>query len=49
NAAFIVFDDADLDAAIEGVMASKYRNVGQTAAINGWPRLPLPRWRWWAC
>jgi len=30
NAAFIVFDDADLDAAIEGVMASKYRNVGQT-------------------
>ena len=30
NAPFIVFDDADLDAAIEGVMASKYRNSGQT-------------------
>ncbi|AHG63831.1 NAD-dependent succinate-semialdehyde dehydrogenase [Advenella mimigardefordensis] len=30
NAPFIVFDDADLDAAIEGVMASKYRNTGQT-------------------
>lgn len=30
NAPFIVFDDADLDAAIQGVMASKYRNTGQT-------------------
>ncbi|MCW5698931.1 MAG: NADP-dependent succinate-semialdehyde dehydrogenase [Rhodospirillales bacterium] len=30
NAPFIVFDDADLDAAIEGAMASKYRNTGQT-------------------
>jgi len=30
NAPFIVFDDADLDAAIEGAMASKYRNAGQT-------------------
>jgi succinate-semialdehyde dehydrogenase / glutarate-semialdehyde dehydrogenase len=30
NAPFIVFDDADLDAAVEGVMASKYRNTGQT-------------------
>ena len=30
NAPFIVFDDADLDATIEGVMASKYRNAGQT-------------------
>jgi succinate-semialdehyde dehydrogenase/glutarate-semialdehyde dehydrogenase len=30
NAPFIVFDDADLDAAIEGAMASKYRNMGQT-------------------
>ena len=30
NAPFIVFDDADLDAAITGVMASKYRNSGQT-------------------
>ncbi|MBE9605423.1 NAD-dependent succinate-semialdehyde dehydrogenase [Acetobacteraceae bacterium H6797] len=30
NAPFIVFDDADLDAAIAGVMASKFRNAGQT-------------------
>jgi succinate-semialdehyde dehydrogenase/glutarate-semialdehyde dehydrogenase len=30
NAPFIVFDDADVDAAVEGAMASKYRNNGQT-------------------
>jgi|TARA_Y100000814_G_scaffold139405_1_gene101078 succinate-semialdehyde dehydrogenase/glutarate-semialdehyde dehydrogenase len=30
NAPFIVFDDADLDQAVEGAMASKYRNTGQT-------------------
>jgi succinate-semialdehyde dehydrogenase/glutarate-semialdehyde dehydrogenase len=30
NAPFIVFDDADLDAAVAGLMASKYRNTGQT-------------------
>ena len=30
NAPFIVFDDADLDAAVAGAMASKYRNAGQT-------------------
>ncbi|MFM2480463.1 NAD-dependent succinate-semialdehyde dehydrogenase [Celerinatantimonas sp. YJH-8] len=30
NAPFIVFDDADLDKAIQGVLASKYRNSGQT-------------------
>lgn len=30
NASFIVFDDADLDAAIEGAMMSKFRNAGQT-------------------
>src|ERR1700678_1457862 len=30
NAPFIVFDDADLDAAVDGAMLSKYRNMGQT-------------------
>ena len=30
NAPFIVFDDADLDSAVEGAIASKYRNAGQT-------------------
>ncbi len=30
NAPFIVFDDADLDSAVQGAMASKYRNTGQT-------------------
>src|SRR6476660_7922834 len=30
NAPFIVFDDADIDAAVEGAMAAKYRNTGQT-------------------
>jgi succinate-semialdehyde dehydrogenase/glutarate-semialdehyde dehydrogenase len=30
NAPFIVFDDADLDQAVEGALASKYRNMGQT-------------------
>jgi succinate-semialdehyde dehydrogenase/glutarate-semialdehyde dehydrogenase len=30
NAPFLVFDDADLDAAVEGAMLSKYRNAGQT-------------------
>ena len=30
NAPFIVFDDADLDAAVEGAIASKFRNTGQT-------------------
>src|SRR5258705_6083538 len=30
NAPFIVFDDADLDAAVKGAMASKFRNMGQT-------------------
>ena len=30
NAPFIVFDDADLEAAIEGALIAKYRNAGQT-------------------
>ncbi|MEM9599726.1 MAG: NAD-dependent succinate-semialdehyde dehydrogenase [Pseudomonadota bacterium] len=30
NAPFIIFEDADIDAAVEGVMASKFRNAGQT-------------------
>jgi succinate-semialdehyde dehydrogenase / glutarate-semialdehyde dehydrogenase len=30
NAPFVVFDDADLDAAVEGAIVSKYRNAGQT-------------------
>ncbi|MGJ4951048.1 NAD-dependent succinate-semialdehyde dehydrogenase [Bradyrhizobium sp. HKCCYLS20291] len=30
NAPFVVFDDADVDAAVEGAMVSKYRNMGQT-------------------
>lgn len=34
NAPFIVFDDADLDAAAEGVIASKYRNTGQTCVCT---------------
>lgn len=34
NAPFIVFDDADIDAAIEGAMISKYRNTGQTCVCT---------------
>lgn len=34
NAPFIVFDDADLDAAIDGAIASKYRNAGQTCVCT---------------
>ncbi|AWI76603.1 succinate-semialdehyde dehydrogenase (NADP(+)) [Parazoarcus communis] len=34
NAPFIVFDDADLDAAVAGAMASKYRNAGQTCVCS---------------
>ncbi|MCK9388684.1 MAG: NAD-dependent succinate-semialdehyde dehydrogenase [Sulfuritalea sp.] len=34
NAPFIVFDDADLDAAVAGAMASKYRNSGQTCVCS---------------
>ncbi|HEY6898465.1 MAG TPA: NAD-dependent succinate-semialdehyde dehydrogenase [Rhodocyclaceae bacterium] len=34
NAPFIVFDDADVDAAVAGAMASKYRNAGQTCVCS---------------
>jgi len=34
NAPFIVFEDADIDAAIDGAMASKYRNAGQTCVCT---------------
>jgi len=34
NAPFIVFDDADIDAAVEGAMISKYRNTGQTCVCT---------------
>jgi succinate-semialdehyde dehydrogenase / glutarate-semialdehyde dehydrogenase len=34
NAPFIVFDDADLEAAVEGAIASKYRNAGQTCVCT---------------
>jgi succinate-semialdehyde dehydrogenase/glutarate-semialdehyde dehydrogenase len=34
NAPFIVFDDADLDDAVEGAIASKYRNTGQTCVCT---------------
>lgn len=34
NAPFIVFDDADLDAAVEGAMGSKFRNTGQTCVCT---------------
>jgi succinate-semialdehyde dehydrogenase/glutarate-semialdehyde dehydrogenase len=34
NAPFIVFDDADVDAAVEGALASKYRNAGQTCVCT---------------
>jgi succinate-semialdehyde dehydrogenase/glutarate-semialdehyde dehydrogenase len=34
NAPFIVFDDADLDAAVEGAMISKFRNTGQTCVCT---------------
>jgi succinate-semialdehyde dehydrogenase/glutarate-semialdehyde dehydrogenase len=34
NAPFIVFDDADIDSAVEGAMASKFRNAGQTCVCT---------------
>src|SRR5260370_10300364 len=34
NAPFIVFEDADLDAAVEGAIASKYRNTGKTCVCT---------------
>jgi succinate-semialdehyde dehydrogenase/glutarate-semialdehyde dehydrogenase len=35
NAAFLVFDDADLDAAVEGALAAKFRNTGQACTAAG--------------
>ena len=45
NAPFIVFDDADLDAAVEGAIATKYRNTGQTCvcANRSWCRTASTR------
>jgi succinate-semialdehyde dehydrogenase/glutarate-semialdehyde dehydrogenase len=40
NAPFIAFDDADLDAAVDGAIASKYRNTGQTCVCTN--RLFVP-------
>jgi succinate-semialdehyde dehydrogenase/glutarate-semialdehyde dehydrogenase len=34
NAPFIVFDHADIDSAVEGAIASKYRNAGQTCVCS---------------
>ena len=34
NAPFVVFEDADLDAAVQGAMASKFRNSGQTCVCT---------------
>ena len=34
NAPFIVFDDADIDAAVQGALISKYRNSGQTCVCT---------------
>jgi succinate-semialdehyde dehydrogenase / glutarate-semialdehyde dehydrogenase len=42
NAPFIVFDDADLDAAVEGAIISKYRNAGQTCVCAN--RLYVQAW-----
>src|SRR3546814_11518558 len=39
NAPFIVFDDADLDLAVAGAMASKFRNAGQTCVDRKSTRL----------
>ncbi|TAN46527.1 MAG: NAD-dependent succinate-semialdehyde dehydrogenase [Methylococcaceae bacterium] len=36
NAPFIVFDDADIDSAVHGAIASKYRNAGQTCICANW-------------
>ncbi len=43
NAPFIVFDDADLDAAVVGAMASKFRNAGQTCVCANRLASPTPQ------
>lgn len=42
NAPFIVFDDADIDAAVQGAMVSKYRNAGQTCVCTN--RIFVQKW-----
>jgi succinate-semialdehyde dehydrogenase / glutarate-semialdehyde dehydrogenase len=39
NASFIVFDDADIEMAVKGAIASKYRNAGQTCVCGARRRL----------
>ena len=46
NAPFLVFDDADLDAAVDGAMLAKFRNIGQACtAANRFIVHELPRRR----
>ena len=40
NAPFIVFEDADIDAAVQGTIASKFRNTGQTCVCANRARVP---------
>jgi hypothetical protein len=42
NAPFIVFDDANLDLAVQGAMLSKFRASGQTCVVSGWHPWTLP-------
>jgi succinate-semialdehyde dehydrogenase / glutarate-semialdehyde dehydrogenase len=46
NAPFLVFDDADLDAAVEGALLAKMRNGGEDRGDEGRPRLRRRRPGW---